>query len=145
MKIDSFNHSSDLSGPEKRKINLLKKQEVAKKDILEISNQAKHLKEPKLKSDQTVREKDVNQIRANLNLGLYEKHEYKEITANKLVHSQELKDIVYDLESLKETDLTEDRVEKIGQIKHKLATGFYDRADVLQKIAEKLIKEFGFE
>ena len=59
------------------------------------------------------------------------------------MNSQELKDAVYNLGSLKSADSI--KSEKIEEIKYKLATGFYNKSEVLEKIAERLIKEFGFE
>ena len=156
MKIDNLDHRLNLDGPEKKKISFRKKERMVKPDSVEISNKAKTPQDQKGKigkatksegmgANYSVYAKKIEQIKINLSSGLYKKQEYKEKTIDKLIGSEEFKGVVYNIDSLKQTNFTKNKTEKIKQIKYKLATGFYNKSEVLERIAEKLIKEFDFE
>jgi anti-sigma28 factor (negative regulator of flagellin synthesis) len=156
MKVDNLDYSLNLNGPEKKKISFHKKELSTKPDSVEISDKAKTLQDKNGKAvkftevlgaglNYSIKDKKVEQAKANLDSGLYEKQEYKEKTADKLISSSELKDIAYNLDSLKEANQNKEKSTKIEEIRQKIASGFYNRAEVLDEIAKKLTKEFGFE
>ncbi|MCJ7508981.1 MAG: hypothetical protein MUO85_09695 [candidate division Zixibacteria bacterium] len=156
MKINNLDSSLNLGGPERRKVSFRKKGLTTGPDSIEISDKAKTLQDKNGKAvkftevqgaglNYSIKDKKVEQAKANLDSGLYEKQEYKEKTADKLISSSELKDMVYNLDSLKEANQSKEKSTKIEEIRQKIASGFYNRAEVLDEIAKKLTKEFGFE
>jgi anti-sigma28 factor (negative regulator of flagellin synthesis) len=156
MKINNLDNSLNLGGSERKKVSFRKKDPTTEPDSIEISDKAKTLQGQSGKTvkftevqgvglSYSIKDKKIEQAKDNLSSGLYEKQEYKEKTADKLINSTELKDIAYDLNSLKEANQSKEKSAKIEEIRQKIASGFYNRAEVLDEIAKKLIKEFGFE
>lgn len=156
MKINNLDNSLNLGGSERKRVSFRKKELTTGPDSIEISDKAKILQGKNGKTvkftevqgaglNYSIKDKKIEQVKTNLSSGLYEKQEYKEKTADKLISSAELKDISYNLDSLKETNQAKEKSVKIEKIRQKIANGFYNRAEVLDEIAEKLIKEFGFE
>ncbi|HEX9916703.1 MAG TPA: hypothetical protein VGB16_03110 [candidate division Zixibacteria bacterium] len=156
MKINNLDNSLNLGGSERKKVSFRKKDPTTEPDSIEISDKAKTLQDQSGKTvkftevqggglSYLLKDKKIEQAKANLSSGLYEKQEYKEETADKLINSTELKDITYDLNSLKEANQSKEKSAKIEEIRQKIASGFYNRAEVLDEIAKKLTKEFGFE
>jgi len=142
MKIDNLDRSLNADGPEKKKVSFRRKQMESQPDAIEISDTARSLQGQNAESGCSVYAKKIEEAKINLSLGLYEKQEYKQKTADKLLSSKELKDIVYNPDSLKNTASNKSASDKIQKIRDKLAKGFYNRAEVLGDIAEKLLKEF---
>lgn len=145
MKIDNVDQNLNTNGPEKKKISFRRKEVRAQTDAVELSDKAKSLHSQNADSNYSTYAKKIEDAKTNLNSGLYEKQEYKEKTADKLLESKEFKDIAYNPDSLKSTASDKSSTEKIQKIKDKLAKGFYNKAEVLEKIADKLLKEFELE
>lgn len=93
-------------------------------------------------------EKDLSQVKQKTTNGYYDKPETKEKTSDKLIHSEELKEVVdqYHLLNLTKDILSKTpdiRHDKVAGVKKRMAEGFYDSSANFGVFADKIIKHFG--
>ncbi len=93
-------------------------------------------------------DKDLSQAKQRTTNGFYDKPETKEKTSDKLIHSEELKEVVdqYHLSNLTREILSKPpdiRHDKVASAKKRMAEGFYDSTANSGAIADKIIKYFG--
>ena len=108
----------------------------------------------------SIRKEKVQEIKNKILCKLYETKELKEETVNKLVQSEDLRNVVCDFNSAKphksnplsNTSLTgkgtpkaelSSREEKIKKAKEKRKKGYYDNQEVFSKVAQRLMDLFG--
>lgn len=107
-----------------------------------------------------IRKEKVQEVKNKILRKLYETKELKEETVNKLVQSEDLRNVVCDFNSAKShkpnplsnTSLTGKgtqkadlplREEKIKKAKEKRKKGYYDNQEVFSEVAQRLMDLFG--
>jgi hypothetical protein len=107
-----------------------------------------------------IRKEKVQEVKNKILRKLYETKELKEETVNKLVQSEDLRNVVCDLNSVKphkpnllsNISLTGKgtpkadsslRKEKIKEAKEKRKNGYYNHQEVFSKVAQRLMDLFG--
>jgi len=93
-------------------------------------------------------EKDLSQVRQRTTNGYYDKPETKEKTSDKLIRSDELKEVVdqYHLSNLTKDILSKTpdiRYDKVAGAKKRMAERFYNSSANFGAFADKIIKHFG--
>jgi len=107
-----------------------------------------------------IRKEKVQEVKNKIFRKLYETKELKEKTVNKLVQSEDLRNVVYDFSLAKthkaklssNTNSTGKgtskanlpiRKEKIKEAKEKSRKGYYDSQEVFLKVAQRIMELFG--
>jgi len=93
-------------------------------------------------------EKDLSHVKQRTTNGYYDKPETKEETSEKLIRSEELKQVVdqYHLSNMTKDILSKTpdiRHDKVAGAKKRMAEGFYDSSANFGAFADKIIKHFG--
>ncbi len=92
--------------------------------------------------------KDLSELKDRTANGYYDKREIREETSEKLIDSNELKDVVkeYHLSNLSKEILSKDsdiRHERVADAKQRIAQGYYDDPQNYGNIADKIMNHFG--
>ncbi len=92
--------------------------------------------------------KDISELKDRRAKGYYDKLEIRERTSEKLIDSNDLKDVVKEYHqsnlskeiSSRESDI---RYQKVADARQRVAEGYYDDPGNYGKIADKILKHFG--
>ncbi len=131
---------------------------TSEQDRVEFSDQAKQLQETeqilrfameKLEKYDELRSDKLDEVREKLDSDFYYGDDLNEDISEKIISPRELMNTVRDnlevreyMNRFEEMDAVEEEVdtEKLVEIRNRIAEGFYDDPEVLDKTAEKLIE-----
>lgn len=92
--------------------------------------------------------RDLSEVKNRTTNGYYDQPETKEKTSDKLINSEELKDVVdeyhlsrYSQEILAQTPVI--RHDRVAEVKEKMTRGFYDNDENYGLFADRIIEHFG--
>jgi hypothetical protein len=92
--------------------------------------------------------KNLSELKQKSSEGYYDSREIREKTSDKLIASNELKDVVKDYHLSEEakkilSQIPEIRHDRIADVNQKIASGFYDNPSNFGDFADKIISYFG--
>jgi flagellar biosynthesis anti-sigma factor FlgM len=120
-------------------------------DVVQISDRARTLKSQQeatataLKETPDVRQARVEQVKARVSEGYYDRPEVRQAVADSILNSGVMKEVVSEKKQAnaaksamaRTPDVRED---KVAQAKQRVASGFYDTEEVRKKAADGLIE-----
>jgi anti-sigma28 factor (negative regulator of flagellin synthesis) len=117
-------------------------------DVVEISRDAQEVAElsAKLSADVDEVNPRVEEIRARVQSGYYESRQVREQIAESILEEGALRETLSDIAQVRAArqgleGVPDVRQERIDQARQRVASGYYDRADIRQQTAERMLDE----
>lgn len=119
-------------------------------DVVQISDRARTLKSQQetaaaaLKETPDARQARVEQVKARVAEGYYDRPEVRQAVADSILDSGVMKEVASERRQVNiarasAADVPDVRVDQVAQVKQRVASGFYDTEEVRQGLADGLL------